>query len=55
MINTYIDGQTGSGKTYSMFGDEGEGRGMIPRSLEYLFSSITKRANSNEVANLFIM
>ena len=34
-------GQTGSGKTYSMFGEEGESRGMIPRVVE----SISEQLN----------
>lgn len=33
-----------------MFGTDGEIRGIIPRSVEYLFSSLAKRANSAEVA-----
>ena len=38
-------GQTGSGKTYSMFGEEGseEFRGMIPRSVEYLFQTLASK------------
>eukprot|EP01031_Cornospumella_fuschlensis_P024705 gene24705-29855_t len=43
-------GQTGSGKTYTMFGNEGDIRGVIPRSIEYLFQALSKRANTNEVA-----
>lgn len=43
-------GQTGSGKTYTMFGDEGEIRGVIPRSVEYLFQKISKLGSLNEVA-----
>eukprot|EP01038_Epipyxis_sp_PR26KG_P006964 gene6964-9519_t len=43
-------GQTGSGKTYTMFGSDGEIRGLIPRSVEYLFQSLAKRTSSNEVA-----
>ena len=43
-------GQTGSGKSYSMFGEESMAdpalRGVIPRTLEYLFSSI-KQQNLN--------
>ena len=46
------DGQTGSGKTYTMFGEEGEIRGMIPRSVEYLFDILAKRSATNEVCNL---
>lgn len=33
-------GQTGSGKTYSIFGEGGEKRGLIPRTLDYLFKSL---------------
>ena len=44
-----LDGQTGSGKTYTMFGEDGEIRGMIPRSVEYLFDVLSKRAATNEV------
>lgn len=43
-------GQTGSGKTYTMFGTEGEVRGLIPRSVEYLFSALGKRVAQYEVA-----
>ena len=51
-----IDGQTGSGKTHTMFGPEGgkledgDMRGLIPRSVEYLFSSTTSRSAMYEVA-----
>ena len=31
-------GQTGSGKTYTMEGEDGEKRGIIPRSIEQIFS-----------------
>lgn len=43
-------GQTGSGKTYTMFGTEGEIRGVIPRSVEYLFGALGKRIANYEVA-----
>ena len=43
-------GQTGSGKTYSMFGNDNEIRGIIPRSAEYLFQSLAKKGNSVETA-----
>ena len=35
-------GQTGSGKTYTMTGtdDDFEGRGIIPRTFDYLFKEI---------------
>ena len=38
-------GQTGSGKTYSMFGTEGETRGIIPRAAEYLFRVLPRGSN----------
>jgi hypothetical protein len=43
-------GQTGSGKTYTMFGTDGEIRGLIPRSVEYLFQQLARRASTTEVA-----
>lgn len=33
-----------------MFGQEGEIRGLIPRSIEYLFQALSKRTATNEVA-----
>lgn len=42
-------GQTGSGKTYSMFGGDGEIRGMIPRAAEYLFEKLSKTPSSREI------
>jgi hypothetical protein len=45
-----LDGQTGSGKTYTMFGEGHEIRGIIPRSVEYLFQSLAKRTSTSEVA-----
>ncbi|RYH27265.1 hypothetical protein EON65_13630 [archaeon] len=33
-----------------MFGNEGDIRGVIPRSIEYLFQALSKRVNTNEVA-----
>lgn len=33
-------GQTGSGKTYSIFGEGGDKRGLIPRTLDYLFKNL---------------
>lgn len=45
-----VDGQTGSGKTYTMFGNDGDIRGIIPRSVEYLFQQLAKKSNSAEVA-----
>ena len=56
LIYLRIDGQTGSGKTHTMFGPEGgtledgDMRGLIPRSVEYLFSSTTSRSAMYEVA-----
>eukprot|EP01036_Dinobryon_divergens_P027569 gene27569-36366_t len=43
-------GQTGSGKTYTMFGNDGDIRGVIPRSVEYLFQKLSKMSSSSEVA-----
>lgn len=43
-------GQTGSGKTYTMFGEDNDSRGIIPRSVEYIFQALAKRSNSYEVA-----
>lgn len=42
-------GQTGSGKTYTMTGstDRYVDRGMIPRSISYLFDSVRKADNQN--------
>lgn len=45
-------GQTGSGKTYSMFGESGENRGIIPRSVEQIFSVLEDRSRTKEVAVL---
>ena len=42
-------GQTGSGKTYSMFGNDSDVRGIIPRAAEYLFASLAKKAGTHEV------
>eukprot|EP00163_Fabomonas_tropica_P001113 TRINITY_DN10842_c0_g1_i1.p1 TRINITY_DN10842_c0_g1~~TRINITY_DN10842_c0_g1_i1.p1 ORF type:complete len:946 (-),score=206.20 TRINITY_DN10842_c0_g1_i1:49-2886(-) len=36
-------GQTGSGKTYSMLGEQGDVRGMIPRAMESLFKTIQQQ------------
>lgn len=41
-------GQTGSGKTYSIFGHDDEIRGIIPRSAEHLFQSLSKKSHSTE-------
>jgi hypothetical protein len=44
-------GQTGSGKTYSMFGEgNNEVRGMIPRSVEFLFQQLESKKSTHEVA-----
>jgi ribosomal protein L12E/L44/L45/RPP1/RPP2 len=42
-------GQTSSGKTYSMFGENSEVRGMIPRSVEKLFEELDDRSHTKEV------
>jgi hypothetical protein len=41
-------GQTSSGKTYSIFGHDDEIRGILPRSAEYLFQSLSKKSHSTE-------
>jgi len=43
-------GQTGSGKTYTMFGEGSDVRGVIPRSVEYLFQCLAKKSAATEVA-----
>ena len=44
-------GQTGSGKTYSMFGEEGEDRGLIPRCVENIVQAVQAKNNGqSEVA-----
>eukprot|EP01035_Chromulina_nebulosa_P018244 gene18244-23917_t len=43
-------GQTGSGKTYSMFGGDSEIRGIIPRSVEYMFECLRSQSTKYEVA-----
>ena len=43
-------GQTGSGKTYSVFGESGEARGIIPRCVEYIFAALEKTAKAKEFA-----
>lgn len=43
-------GQTGSGKTYSMFGLDGDIRGLIPRSVEYTLSKLEEKSEAYEVA-----
>lgn len=46
-----FEGQTGSGKTYSMFGyDDDGGRGLIPRSVEYIFEQLKVKSENFEVA-----
>jgi len=38
-------GQTGSGKTYTIFGEDGDAKkGIAPRAMDYLFSSMKRRA-----------
>jgi len=49
-----LDGQTGTGKTYSMFGPSGVDmnspyRGIIPRSLEQLFTDAQGLRDAKEV------
>ena len=46
-------GQTGSGKTYSIFGEEGDARGIIPRAAEYVFSRVGV-GDSTEVVVSFL-
>jgi len=41
-------GQTGSGKTYSMFGEKGSKRGLIPRSIERIFEYIDAEKSKNK-------
>jgi len=43
-------GQTGSGKTYSMFGEDADVRGLIPRSVESIFTLLEQRTSTKEVA-----
>ena len=43
-------GQTGSGKTYSMFGEDAEVRGMIPRAVEGFFGKLESLSATKEVA-----
>lgn len=43
-------GQTGSGKTYTMFGEEGEARGIIPRSVEYILESAADKSDKFDIA-----
>jgi hypothetical protein len=33
-----------------MFGGDGEVRGMIPRSVEYLFENVDKKSEKNDIA-----
>ena len=35
-------GQTGSGKTHTIFGNNGDQRGMIPRAVEFIFAELEK-------------
>eukprot|EP00606_Chrysophyceae_sp_TOSAG23-5_P000164 GSChrysophyteH2.ASY1.ANO1.1021.1 assembled CDS len=43
-------GQTGSGKTYSIFGEDAEVRGVIPRSVESFFKKLESLSATKEVA-----
>ena len=45
-------GQTGSGKTYSMFGEGGPVRGIIPRAVEDLFRVVKHTPAQTEVTVL---
>eukprot|EP00002_Diphylleia_rotans_P022879 TRINITY_DN4496_c0_g1_i1.p1 TRINITY_DN4496_c0_g1~~TRINITY_DN4496_c0_g1_i1.p1 ORF type:complete len:911 (+),score=168.11 TRINITY_DN4496_c0_g1_i1:49-2781(+) len=47
-------GQTGSGKTYSMVGDIGEKKGIIPRSMEYIFTAIRRRSGTTRKYSIFV-
>eukprot|EP00292_Cryptomonas_paramecium_P021242 CAMPEP_0113667954 /NCGR_PEP_ID=MMETSP0038_2-20120614/3730_1 /TAXON_ID=2898 /ORGANISM="Cryptomonas paramecium" /LENGTH=169 /DNA_ID=CAMNT_0000583641 /DNA_START=8 /DNA_END=513 /DNA_ORIENTATION=- /assembly_acc=CAM_ASM_000170 len=47
-------GQTGSGKTYSIFGEDGENRGIIPRALDYLFTSIRRPQHAAKKYAVFV-
>ncbi|KAL7687816.1 putative kinesin-like protein [Plasmopara halstedii] len=48
-------GQTGSGKTFSIFGEpEGEKVGLLPRSIEYLFSMINRQQNKTREVTLAV-
>eukprot|EP00949_MAST-11_sp_MAST-11-sp1_P004004 g4004.t1 len=42
-------GQTGSGKTYSMFGED-DAKGLIPRSVEYIFQKLMALQKRKETA-----
>lgn len=33
----------GSGKTYTIFGESGEERGIVPRALEFMFAELERR------------
>eukprot|EP00736_Rhodelphis_marinus_P008006 Rmarinus@m.3145 len=39
-------GQTSSGKTYSIFGEGGDTRGLVPRTIESIFEKINKRRDA---------
>ncbi|GBG29365.1 Kinesin-like protein KIF3B [Hondaea fermentalgiana] len=41
-------GQTGSGKTYSMFGEKGAKRGIIPRCVDQIFSFAEREQRKNK-------
>lgn len=47
-------GQTGSGKTYSIFGEDDATRGLIPRSLDYLFQTIGRTSNEYKLSVSFL-
>ena len=47
-------GQTGSGKTYTIFGEDGDRRGIIPRAVEYLFSAIRRPQHAAKKFAVFV-
>ena len=47
-------GQTGSGKTYSMFGEDGENRGMIIRCVEKIITEINQKQASGSDCGMVV-
>eukprot|EP00743_Colponemidia_sp_Colp-15_P006406 GILK01006895.1.p1 GENE.GILK01006895.1~~GILK01006895.1.p1 ORF type:complete len:960 (-),score=159.20 GILK01006895.1:39-2780(-) len=43
-------GQTGSGKTYSIFGEGGPSRGILPRAVEHLYEKLQTRAPHKDIS-----
>ena len=43
-------GQTGAGKTYTIFGEGGDKRGLIPRSMECIFESLDRKTPFKKIA-----